>query len=95
MKLPRQILLVIILVIIVITVIIIPDVTMIVIYSGWLKSETLVLFYNLVLDFAGRVIPESVIYSYGTVLLDLLSGKQIPPSHVRYSLHKSSLIVLC
>lgn len=36
----------------------------------------------LVLNFAGRVIPESVIYSYGTVLLDLLSGKHIPPSHV-------------
>lgn len=32
--------------------------------------------------FAGRIIPESVIYSYGTVLLDLLSGKHIPPSHV-------------
>lgn len=31
---------------------------------------------------AGRVTPESVIYSYGTVLLDLLSGKHIPPSHV-------------
>nr|POE80656.1 putative serine/threonine-protein kinase [Quercus suber] len=30
----------------------------------------------------GRVIPESVVYSYGTVLLDLLSGKHIPPSHV-------------
>ncbi|KAL6560420.1 Serine/threonine-protein kinase bsk2 [Orobanche gracilis] len=30
----------------------------------------------------GRVIPESVIYSYGTVLLDLLSGKHIPPSHI-------------
>ncbi|KAI4327250.1 hypothetical protein L6164_019734 [Bauhinia variegata] len=29
----------------------------------------------------GRVIPESVIYSYGTILLDLLSGKHIPPSH--------------
>ncbi|WOH00624.1 hypothetical protein DCAR_0934458 [Daucus carota subsp. sativus] len=29
-----------------------------------------------------RVIPESVIYSYGTILLDLLSGKHIPPSHV-------------
>ncbi|KAJ0587868.1 putative protein kinase RLK-Pelle-RLCK-XII-1 family [Helianthus annuus] len=34
----------------------------------------------------GRVIPESVIYSYGTVLLDLLSGKHIPPSHVIYIL---------
>ncbi|KAL6498725.1 Serine/threonine-protein kinase bsk2 [Orobanche gracilis] len=31
-----------------------------------------------------RVIPESVIYSYGTVLLDLLSGKHIPPSHVYF-----------
>ncbi|XP_061368599.1 serine/threonine-protein kinase BSK2 [Gastrolobium bilobum] len=29
----------------------------------------------------GRIIPESVIYSYGTILLDLLSGKHIPPSH--------------
>lgn len=26
--------------------------------------------------------PESVIYSFGTVLLGLLSGKHIPPSHV-------------
>lgn len=31
--------------------------------------------------YAGRVIPESVIFSFGTVLLDLLSGKHIPPSH--------------
>lgn len=31
---------------------------------------------------AGRVTPESVVYSYGTLLLDLLSGKHIPPSHV-------------
>ncbi|GLT96876.1 hypothetical protein SLE2022_144690 [Rubroshorea leprosula] len=29
----------------------------------------------------GRVTPESVIYSFGSVLLDLLSGKHIPPSH--------------
>ncbi|KAJ1406929.1 Tetratricopeptide-like helical domain superfamily [Sesbania bispinosa] len=29
----------------------------------------------------GRIIPESVIYSFGTLLLDLLSGKHIPPSH--------------
>ena len=26
--------------------------------------------------------PESVIFSFGTVLLDLLSGKRIPPTHV-------------
>ena len=30
----------------------------------------------------GRVTPESVTYSFGTLLLDLLSGKHIPPSHV-------------
>jgi BR-signaling kinase len=29
----------------------------------------------------GRVTPESVIYNFGTLLLDLLSGKHIPPSH--------------
>ena len=34
------------------------------------------------LSIVGRVTPESVIYSFGTVLLDLLSGKHIPPSHV-------------
>ncbi|KAF4354885.1 hypothetical protein F8388_013834 [Cannabis sativa] len=42
----------------------------------------------------GRVIPESVIYSYGTVLLDLLSGKHIPPSHVCVGLNKGKS-VLC
>ncbi|KAK3012546.1 hypothetical protein RJ639_009337 [Escallonia herrerae] len=29
----------------------------------------------------GRVTAESVMYSFGTLLLDLLSGKHIPPSH--------------
>ncbi|KAG0472936.1 hypothetical protein HPP92_014793 [Vanilla planifolia] len=29
----------------------------------------------------GRFTPESVIYSFGTLLLDVLSGKHIPPSH--------------
>jgi len=33
---------------------------------------------------AGRVTPESVTYSFGTLLLDLLSGKHIPPSHVSF-----------
>lgn len=35
----------------------------------------------------GKVTPESVIYSFGTILLDLLSGKHIPPSHVSDVLH--------
>ncbi|KAM1387782.1 hypothetical protein ACFX2I_015985 [Malus domestica] len=30
----------------------------------------------------GRVNPETVTFSFGTVLLDLLSGKHIPPGHV-------------
>ncbi|KQJ94750.1 probable serine/threonine-protein kinase BSK3 [Brachypodium distachyon] len=29
----------------------------------------------------GRITPESVIYSFGTLLSDVLSGKHIPPSH--------------
>eukprot|EP00249_Psilotum_nudum_P022995 c28717_g2_i2 orf=390-1415(-) len=29
----------------------------------------------------GKLTPESVIYSYGTVLLNLLSGKNVPPEH--------------
>ncbi|CAN0883987.1 Serine/threonine-protein kinase BSK3 [Linum grandiflorum] len=29
----------------------------------------------------GRIVPESLIYSFGTLLLDLLSGKHIPPNH--------------
>ena len=37
--------------------------------------------------FAGRVTPESVVYSFGTLLLDLLSGKHIPPSHVNIFLY--------
>lgn len=46
-----------------------------------------------ILLFLGRVIAESVIYSYGTVLLDLLSGKHIPPSHVMdFSMHVSFMI---
>ncbi|KAF2577938.1 hypothetical protein F2Q68_00002510 [Brassica cretica] len=33
------------------------------------------------LHLAVRITPESVIYSFGTLLLDVLSGKHIPPSH--------------
>lgn len=42
----------------------------------------------------GRVTPESVIYSYGTVLLDLLSGKHIPPSHALDLIQGKNVLVL-
>ncbi|KAG9160170.1 hypothetical protein Leryth_025754 [Lithospermum erythrorhizon] len=42
----------------------------------------------------GRVIPESVIYSFGTILLDLLSGKHIPPSHALDLIRGKNLLVL-
>ncbi|XP_015896786.3 serine/threonine-protein kinase BSK2 [Ziziphus jujuba] len=42
----------------------------------------------------GRVIPESVIYSYGTVLLGLLSGKHIPPSHALDLIRGKSVLLL-
>lgn len=42
----------------------------------------------------GRVIPESVVYSYGTVLLDLLSGKHIPPSHALDLIRGKNLLLL-
>lgn len=42
----------------------------------------------------GRVIPESVIYSYGTILLDLLSGKHIPPSHALDIIRGNNALVL-
>ncbi|KAG7549182.1 hypothetical protein ISN45_Aa06g001090 [Arabidopsis thaliana x Arabidopsis arenosa] len=29
----------------------------------------------------GTVIPESVTFSFGTLLLDLMSGRHIPPNH--------------
>lgn len=32
-------------------------------------------------DRNGTITPESVVFSFGTVLLDLLSGKHIPPNH--------------
>ncbi|KAH6755079.1 BR-signaling kinase 2 [Perilla frutescens var. hirtella] len=42
----------------------------------------------------GRVIAESVIYSYGTVLLDLLSGKHIPPSHALDLIRGKNVLLL-
>ncbi|KAG6393298.1 hypothetical protein SASPL_147535 [Salvia splendens] len=44
--------------------------------------------------FICRVIPESVIYSYGTVLLDLLSGKHIPPSHALDLIRGKNVLLL-
>ncbi|KAK4477263.1 hypothetical protein RD792_016477 [Penstemon davidsonii] len=42
----------------------------------------------------GRVTSESVIYSFGTVLLDLLSGKHIPPSHALDMIQGKNIILL-
>ncbi|KAK4780219.1 hypothetical protein SAY87_016325 [Trapa incisa] len=42
----------------------------------------------------GRVTPESVVYSFGTVLLDLLSGKHIPPSHALDLIRGKNFLVL-
>lgn len=44
-----------------------------------LLAKSTHIFYKLL---PGRVTPESVVFSFGTVLLDLMSGKHIPPSHV-------------
>lgn len=44
-----------------------------------LKSHTS--FFLLLL---GTVIPESVTFSFGTLLLDLMSGRHIPPNHVTF-----------
>ncbi|XP_074581635.1 serine/threonine-protein kinase BSK1-like isoform X1 [Curcuma longa] len=42
----------------------------------------------------GRVTPESVIFSFGTVLLDLLSGKRIPPTHALDMIRDKNTLVL-
>ncbi|KAK1303202.1 putative serine/threonine-protein kinase [Acorus calamus] len=42
----------------------------------------------------GRVTPESVIFSFGTVLLDLLSGKHIPPSHALDMIRGKNILLL-
>ncbi|KAF3334592.1 putative serine/threonine-protein kinase [Carex littledalei] len=42
----------------------------------------------------GRIVPESVAYSFGTVLLDLLSGKHIPPSHALDMIQGRNFLVL-
>ncbi|CAN6582408.1 unnamed protein product [Malus baccata var. baccata] len=42
----------------------------------------------------GRVTPESVIFSFGTVLLDLLSGKHIPPGHALDMIRGKNILLL-
>ncbi|KAJ4732934.1 kinase with tetratricopeptide repeat domain-containing protein [Rhynchospora pubera] len=42
----------------------------------------------------GRVTPESVIFSFGTVLLDIVSGKRIPPSHALELIRNKNVLVL-
>ncbi|XAR68878.1 Non-specific serine/threonine protein kinase [Bertholletia excelsa] len=42
----------------------------------------------------GRVTPESVVYSFGTLLLDLLSGKHIPPSHALDLIRGKNFVML-
>ncbi|GMN64200.1 hypothetical protein TIFTF001_033282 [Ficus carica] len=46
-----------------------------------LEPKILYYFAFVLSSCSGRVTPESVIYSFGTLLLDLISGKHIPPSH--------------
>ncbi|ONK72853.1 uncharacterized protein A4U43_C04F24050 [Asparagus officinalis] len=42
----------------------------------------------------GRVTAESVIFSFGTVLLDLLSGKHIPPTHALDMIRGKNILLL-
>ncbi|KAL6995951.1 Serine/threonine-protein kinase bsk1 [Sarracenia purpurea var. burkii] len=42
----------------------------------------------------GRVTPESVVFSFGTVLLDLLSGKHIPPSYALDMIRGKNILIL-
>ncbi|KAF5177453.1 Serine/threonine-protein kinase BSK1 [Thalictrum thalictroides] len=42
----------------------------------------------------GRVTAESVIFSFGTILLDLLSGKHIPPTHALDMIRGKNIVLL-
>ncbi|CAL8999077.1 unnamed protein product [Prunus brigantina] len=42
----------------------------------------------------GRVIPESLVYSFGTLLLNLLSGRHIPPSHALDLIRDKNFLML-
>ncbi|KAL2478068.1 BR-signaling kinase 2 [Forsythia ovata] len=46
------------------------------------RNETIYSNFTPKFLLTGRVIPASVIYSYGTILLDLLTGKHIPPLQI-------------
>ncbi|XP_065619907.1 serine/threonine-protein kinase BSK1 [Quercus suber] len=56
----------------------------------------LIVFHDMDLSIfsPGRVTPESVIFSFGTVLLDLLSGKHIPPSHALDMIRGKNILLL-
>ncbi|XP_074349993.1 serine/threonine-protein kinase BSK1-like [Apium graveolens] len=41
-----------------------------------------------------RVTPESVIFSFRTILLDLLSGKHIPPNHALDMIRSKNILLL-
>ncbi|KAF2536869.1 hypothetical protein F2Q68_00019236 [Brassica cretica] len=43
---------------------------------------------------AGSVNPESVMFRFGTILVDLLSGKPIPPSHAHDMIHGKNVAEL-
>ncbi|CAN8253999.1 unnamed protein product [Cochlearia groenlandica] len=42
---------------------------------------------------SGTLLPESVVFSFGTFLLDLISGKHVPPNHVVDTIQKQNLLV--
>ncbi|KAL2541122.1 Protein kinase protein with tetratricopeptide repeat domain [Abeliophyllum distichum] len=68
---------------------------------GLMKNSTAEKSYSANLAFTppeyirtGKVVPESVVYSFGTILLDLLSGKHIPPSHALDLMRSKKLLML-
>ncbi|KAF8405517.1 hypothetical protein HHK36_010424 [Tetracentron sinense] len=60
--------------------------------SELILTDTFYNHHNMYL--VGRVTPESVIFSFGTVLLDLLSGKHIPPSHALDMIRGKNILLL-
>ncbi|KAL2488599.1 Receptor protein kinase [Forsythia ovata] len=60
----------------------------------FLSSLSTIVEGHWVIAVKGRVTPESVVYSFGTMLLDLLSGKHIPPSHALDLIHGKNFMML-